>query len=266
LSRQSRKIPDIPITGLIFFSGKKRASILPAFGENRGDDQKTWRFHPTGETPRGVFMIRQNIQNFKLGTLRRTKVTASCGLALLMSFAKDIGLGKQLEFCFSHLKQRNRGYSVSAKILSFLLMIIKGGDRMSDIDLLRADPGLLALLRMEGVPRPNTLAELSRKFRQRDIHRLAECGMRLVVRALRLRKLRRVVLDIDSTLVESGVRIAERTYEGFWGFNPLLGKAAGWEARGGSGGGDSFCWSGKRGRSLPADRSAQTERPKSSLP
>lgn len=172
-------------------------------------------------------MIRQNIQNFKLGTLRRTKVTASCGLALLMSFAKDIGLGKQLEFCFSHLKQRNRGYSVSAKILSFLQMIIKGGDRMSDIDLLRADPGLLALLRMEGFPRPNTLAELSRKFRQRDIHRLAECGMRLVVRALRLRKLRRVVLDIDSTLVESGVRIAERTYEGFWGFNPLLGMLRG---------------------------------------
>jgi len=172
-------------------------------------------------------MIRRNIQNFKLGTLRRTKVTASCGLALLMSFAKDIGLGKQLEFCFSHLKRRNRGYSVSAKILSFLQMIIKGGDCLSDIDLLRADPGLLALLRMEGVPRPNTLAELSRQFRQRDIHRLAECGMRIAVRALRLRKLRRVVLDIDSTLVESGVRIAERTYEGFRGFNPLLGMLRG---------------------------------------
>jgi hypothetical protein len=36
---------------------------------------------------------------------------------------------------------------------------------------------LLALLRMEGVPRPNTLADLARRFRRRDIHRLAECGL-----------------------------------------------------------------------------------------
>jgi len=76
-------------------------------------------------------MIRQNMQNFKLGSLHRTKVTASSGLALLMTFAKDIGLGKQLDLCFSHLKLRQRGYSVSAKILSFLQMIIKGGDRLS---------------------------------------------------------------------------------------------------------------------------------------
>lgn len=172
-------------------------------------------------------MIRQNIENFKLGTLRRTKVTASGGLALLMTFAKDIGLGKQLDCFFSHLKHRRRGYSVSAKILSFLQMIIKGGDRVSDIDLLRADPGLLALLRMGSVPRPNTLAELCRRFSRRDIHRLAECSMRLGLRALRFRKVRRVVLDIDSTLVESGVRIAERTYEGFRGFNPLLGMLRG---------------------------------------
>jgi len=68
-----------------------------------------------------------------------------------MTFAQDISLGKHLDRCFSHLKRRQRGYSVSAKVLSFLQMIIKGGDRLSDIDLLRADPGLLALLRMEGV-------------------------------------------------------------------------------------------------------------------
>jgi hypothetical protein len=144
-----------------------------------------------------------------------------------MTFAKDIGLGKQLDHCFSHLKQRQRGYAVSAKVLSFLQMIIKGGDRLSDIGLLRADPGLLSLLRMDGIPRPNTLADLARRFRRRDIHRLAECGMRLAVRALRAKRVQRVILDIDSTLVESGVRIAEMTYEGFRGFNPLVGMVRG---------------------------------------
>lgn len=61
-------------------------------------------------------------------------------------FAKDIGWGKQLDPCFSHLKRRQCGYSVSAQVLSFLQMIIKGGDRLSDIDLLQADQVLLSLL------------------------------------------------------------------------------------------------------------------------
>ena len=59
-----------------------------------------------------------------------------------MTFAKDIGLGKQLDRSFSHLKLRRRLYSVSAKVMSFLQMVIKGGDRLLDIDVLRADPGL----------------------------------------------------------------------------------------------------------------------------
>jgi len=101
-------------------------------------------------------------------------------------------------------------------------MLIKGGDRLSDIDVSQADPGSLSLLRMDSVPRPNTLSELARRFRRRDIHRLAECGMRLVMRALRAKRVRRFILDIDSTLIDSEVRIAERTYEGFRGFNPLL--------------------------------------------
>jgi len=172
-------------------------------------------------------MIRQDIQNFKLGSLHRIKVTASSGLALLMTFAQDVGLGKQLDRTFSSLKQRRRGYSVSAKILSFLQMIIKGGDRLSDLDVLRADPGLLSLMRMESVPRPNTVADLARKFRRTDVHRLAECGMRMGVRALARRKPKRLILDIDSTLVESDMKIAKKTYEGFRGFNPLLGMVRG---------------------------------------
>jgi hypothetical protein len=106
-------------------------------------------------------------------------------------------------------------------------MIIKGGDRLSDIDILRSDPGLLSLLRTEAVPRPNTLSELAHRFSRQDINLLAECTMRLAVRAFQDKKLRRLILDIDSTLVESEVQIAERSYEGFRGFNPLLGMMRG---------------------------------------
>jgi len=110
-----------------------------------------------------------------------------------MMFALDIGLGKQLDRLFSHLKRRQWGYSFSAKLFSFIQMIIKGGDRLSDIDLLRADPGLLNLLWMESVPRPNTLSDLALRFSKRDIHRLAKCEMMLVVLVVQAKKLRRLI-------------------------------------------------------------------------
>lgn len=130
-----------------------------------------------------------------------------------MTFAKDIGLDKKLDRMFGHLKERRRGYSISAKILVFLQMILKGGDRLNDVDLLRADPGLLALMRMDRVPRPNTLADLAHKFQRRDIHRLAEIGMRLGVRGLAQKKPKQLILDIDSTLIASDMKIAFKTYE-----------------------------------------------------
>jgi hypothetical protein len=172
-------------------------------------------------------MIAQQLRNFKLGTLHRTQATGSAGIALLMTFAQNIGLGKELDRLFSHLKQRRRGYTVSALLLSFIRMIIQGGDRLNDLDQLEADPGLLTLTRMSDIPRPNTLAELAKKFRRKDVHRLAEVAMSLGVRALGARKLKRVILDIDSTLMKSDKRMATMTYEGFRGFNPLLGMLRG---------------------------------------
>ena len=53
-----------------------------------------------------------------------------------MSFAKEFGLIDELEKKLSHLKKRKRGYCVSEKILSFLQMLIKGGGRLNDIDIL----------------------------------------------------------------------------------------------------------------------------------
>lgn len=77
-------------------------------------------------------MIRQKVKNFNIGSLRKTKVTASSGLILIMSFAREIGLIDELEKRFSHLKRRKRGYGVSEKILSLIGMLIKGGSRLQE--------------------------------------------------------------------------------------------------------------------------------------
>ena len=53
-------------------------------------------------------MIGQQVKNFKLGSLKKTKVTASSGLILIMSFAKEIGLAAELEKRLSHIKKRKK--------------------------------------------------------------------------------------------------------------------------------------------------------------
>ncbi len=168
-------------------------------------------------------MIGQQVKNFKLGSLKKTKVTASSGLMLIMSFAKEIGLTAALEKGLSHLKKRKRGYCVSEKILSFVEMLIKGGRRLNDIDILSSDPGLLDILGMDKFPRANTIGDLARKFSQRDICKLADIVMDISSKTIRHRGLKEIVIDIDSTLILSEVEIAKKSYEGIRGFNPLMG-------------------------------------------
>jgi len=175
----------------------------------------------------------QRVKNFNIGSLKRTKVTGSSGLILIMSFAREIGLIDELEKRFSHLKKRKRGYSVSEKILSFVEMLIKGGRRLNDIDILSSDPGLLDILMMDRFPRANTIGDLARRFSQRDIHKLADLPvrvrtqtgivMKLSSNTIRQKGLKEIVIDIDSSLIASEVEIAEKSYEGYSGFNPLMG-------------------------------------------
>ena len=47
--------------------------------------------------------------------------------------------------------------------------------------------------------------------------------MKLSSKIIRRKGLKEIVVDIDSSLIPSEVEIAEKTYEGFRGFNPLLG-------------------------------------------
>jgi len=168
-------------------------------------------------------MINQKSKNFNLGTLKKTKVTASSGLLLILKFAEEMGLLDELERRFCHLKHRERGYSVSQVFLSMLGMFIKGGERLSDINILSSDPGMLNIFRMEKFPNANTLGGFARKFSRKEIFYLAELVMKLCSNIIKQRGLEEVVIDIDSTLIQSEVEIARKSYEGCRGFNPLMG-------------------------------------------
>jgi len=178
---------------------------------------------PDGGKLKGVIMINYKSKNFNLGLLKKTKVTASSGLLLILKFAEEIGFFKEVEKKFHSLKQRARGYSVSQMIMSMLAMFIKGGDRLSDINILSSEPGLLNILQMSKLPNANTLGGFARKFSQRDILNLADLVMKLSSNIIKLLGLREIIIDIDSSLIKSKVEIARKCYEGFLAFNPLMG-------------------------------------------
>lgn len=92
---------------------------------------------------------------------------------------------------------------------------------MNDIDILSSDPGLLDILRMRKFPRANTIEALARGFSRRDIDNLANIVMKHSSNIIRQKGLREIVIDIDSSLIASEVEIAEKSYEGFRGFNPF---------------------------------------------
>ena len=174
------------------------------------------------QTNEANMIIKQNLKNFNIGMLKKTKVTASSGLLLILKFAEEIGLFKEIDKRFSHLKERDRGYSVSQMFLSILSTFIKGGNRLSDINVLSSDPGLLDILQMSKLPNENTLGGFARKFTQRDIFNLSELVMKLSSNIIKLKGLKEVIIDIDSSIVESKINIARKCYEGSIGFNPLM--------------------------------------------
>lgn len=174
------------------------------------------------QTNEANMIIKQNLKNFNIGMLKKTKVTASSGLLLILKFAEEVGLFKEIGKRFSHLKERDRGYSVSQMFLSILGTFIKGGNRLSDINVLSSDPGLLDILGMSKLPNENTLGGFARKFSQRDIFNLSELVMKLSSNIIKLKGLKEVIIDIDSSIVESKINIARKCYEGTIGFNPLM--------------------------------------------
>ena len=102
-------------------------------------------------------------------------------------------------------------------------MLIKGGRCLNDIDILSSDPGLLDILGMDKFPKANTIGDLARRFTRRDIDKLADIVMKLSSNTIPQKALKEIVIDIDSSLIPSEVEIAEKSYEGFRGFNPLMG-------------------------------------------
>src|SRR6266545_2332941 len=163
-------------------------------------------------------------------------VTPHAGSALLIDLGRRSGTLAAAE---RHLpaKKSSKGLGQGQFVEAFVLLSALGGDCLDDLDGLRRDRGLAALLGYD-LPAASTARQWLDRFhdeaavvgrpRQGSFIPKELAGLRAVVQhttrayVAAVRPASEVTLDVDAHLVESSKRSALPTYEGFRGYQPLL--------------------------------------------
>jgi Transposase DDE domain group 1 len=162
-------------------------------------------------------MILENLRTYKLGTTDEA-VTSFAGLPLFLQMGLSLGLQGKLDGL--NVKERERGYQPSRMIFSLMGLIQSGGTTLDELDVLRGDEGMKALL--GEIPAPNTAGDFLRKYEHRDIYEMGVMGLETAVKVIRQMKLKKITLDIDAFTIESKKSIATMNYEGEIGFTPVM--------------------------------------------
>lgn len=173
------------------------------------------------------------------------RLTAWGGAALLIQAIRSFDVPGSTQRNVQ-VKQRQRGYSEAEYVESLIVLHALGGDCVDDLERLREDAGLPELLGYE-VPSPEAARKFLNQFHEdalvsearQQALALGEASS-IPVENAALRGLAQVncdaigilgrrcaeqkiaTLDVDSTIIESWKREAQRTYEGSTGYQPIL--------------------------------------------
>ena len=155
---------------------------------------------------------------------RPEQLTSHAGTVLLHDFAQRLGMEK-LRDEELHVKTRERGYEESEAIKGLVYNLILGGEHLSDLEVLRGDPGTQELLDAEGILAPTTAGEFLRKFDIGDVHDLQRVHLRLQERVRPHQQSSTCTIDLDSSIYEQVSTHKEgstKAYNGEVGYHPLL--------------------------------------------
>jgi hypothetical protein len=155
---------------------------------------------------------------------RPERLTSHAGTVLLHDFAQRLGVEGLLdeELC---VKTRERGYSEGQAIGGLVYNLILGGEHLTDLDVLRGDPGTQELLAAETILAPTTAGEFLRKFDIGDVHDLQRVQLRLQQRVRPHQQATTCTIDLDSSIYEQTSTRKEgstKAYNGEVGYHPLF--------------------------------------------
>lgn len=145
----------------------------------------------------------------------RQKLTSYSGLELLDRFLRSLDLDGRVRRALAK-HQLAGDYSLASMTRLLLGLLWIGGRRLSHVDYVRGDPLMCRLARLRLLPHERTLSRWLKQFTYRSVRALAELNIQLVSETLRRLGCRRVTLDVDGSVISTGLQVA-------WaqrGFNP----------------------------------------------
>jgi DDE family transposase len=155
---------------------------------------------------------------------RPERLTSHAGVVRLHDFAQRLGVAQVLDEELQ-VKTRERGYPESEAVSSLVYNSILGGTCLSDLEVLRGDPGTQELLGAERSLAPTTAGEFLRKFDLGDVHDLQRVLGRLQQRVRPQQTATTCTIDLDSSIYEQASSHKEgstKAYNGEVGYHPLF--------------------------------------------
>jgi len=142
-------------------------------------------------------------------------LTSYSGVELLARFFRSTDFDGRLRRAFAR-HSFSGDFSLVTMIRLFVTLLWIGARRLSHVDYVRADPMVCRLARLRVLPHERTLSRWLKQFRAKTVRVLSLVNAQLVCETLRAVGCRRVTLDVDGTIVSTGLQVA-------WaqrGFNP----------------------------------------------
>ena len=151
----------------------------------------------------------------------KEEVTGKIGLSFIAHCMEHFGLGKMIVEEHGSKKASNREIGREKKILAGALARIAGGDRVEDIEVLRADAGLLNSLGWEEMVGADAYGNFLNDRRSNGKNR--GVNEALVVKAMRKSERKEFTYDNDATYFDSDKRSAAYSYQKSKQFSGLMG-------------------------------------------
>jgi hypothetical protein len=170
-------------------------------------------------------MVEAYGRKFKLEKTN-AKISSNGGLVLIDKMAEVLGVCTSIDEKLGHLKIRNRGYSISEKVMDLVRLYVAGGDAISDIRQLRFDEVLKGYLGRESVMACSTAAEFLAQLWGAEVHALSKVAGGVARDTVHLNGNRTATLDVDATFIAAEKQAALMSYHGRRGYYPMLGFVA----------------------------------------
>ncbi len=154
--------------------------------------------------------------NAPLALRFRTRgLTSFAGLELVRRYLLQLRLAERLRH---HLAgaELETDFGPVRMVLLLLGLLIAGGRRLRHLMFLKADPLVLRFCGLQRVPTPRTVGRWLRRFTHTQLDRLLRLNDELVAEAIRRSRVRRLTIDVDGSVVSTGLRVEWA----FRGYNP----------------------------------------------